>query len=194
MLMTLHTTPNQVKRLAANMHRAASRMRELLTGLTSLTYGHKSTPEICDIREIMVAASETAAAATDNRRVQILARCARANRVAAGARSYEADVLQPDYERSGSDAGRQRGAHWGREKPRLRAGCNIRAGWNSRHGARIPYEVREHLFEPFVTAGKPGGLGLGLALSRQLFSTTAVTCGLNPRLARVLLSGSAKRT
>src|SRR5690242_15497352 len=72
MLMTLDTTPNQVKRLAANMHRAAGRMRELLTDLTSVTYGNRSIPEICDIREIIIAASEAAAAAIDNQRVQIL--------------------------------------------------------------------------------------------------------------------------
>src|SRR4051795_8807168 len=72
MLMTLDTTPNQVKRLAANMHRAAGRLRELLTDLASVTYGNRSTPEICDIREIIAAASEAAAAAMDNQRVQIL--------------------------------------------------------------------------------------------------------------------------
>src|SRR6202035_3828154 len=33
MLMTLDTPPNQVKRLAANMHSAAGRMRELLIDL-----------------------------------------------------------------------------------------------------------------------------------------------------------------
>src|SRR6202023_2996082 len=58
MLMTLETTPNQVKRLAANMHLAAGRMRELLTDLASTTYGNRSTPEICNIREIIAAASE----------------------------------------------------------------------------------------------------------------------------------------
>src|SRR5882762_2594010 len=42
MLMTLDTTPNQVKRVAANMHRAASRMRELLTDLAGATYGNRS--------------------------------------------------------------------------------------------------------------------------------------------------------
>src|ERR1700693_1152742 len=72
MLMTLDTTPTQVKRLAANMHRAAGRMRELLIDLASAAYGNRSTPEICDIREIIAAASEAAAAAMDNQRVQIL--------------------------------------------------------------------------------------------------------------------------
>jgi hypothetical protein len=54
------------------MHRAAGRMRELLIDLASATHGNRSTPEICDIREIIAAASEAAAAAMDNQRVQIL--------------------------------------------------------------------------------------------------------------------------
>jgi nitrogen-specific signal transduction histidine kinase len=34
-------------------------------------------------------------------------------------------------------------------------------------GPGIPYKIRDRLFEPFVTAGKQDGFGLGLALSRQ---------------------------
>ena len=71
-LMTLDAAPNQVKRLAANMHHAAGRMRELLIDLACASCGNRSTPEICDIREIIAAASEAAAAAMDNQRVQIL--------------------------------------------------------------------------------------------------------------------------
>src|SRR5260370_26199517 len=40
MLMTLDTTPNQGKRLAANMHRAAARMQELLVDLATADYGN----------------------------------------------------------------------------------------------------------------------------------------------------------
>ncbi len=34
-------------------------------------------------------------------------------------------------------------------------------------GPGVPPEIRSKLFQPFVTAGKRGGLGLGLVLSRQ---------------------------
>ena len=37
----------------------------------------------------------------------------------------------------------------------------------SRHRAGIAAEIRERLFQPFATAGKASGLGLGLAFSRQ---------------------------
>jgi signal transduction histidine kinase len=34
-------------------------------------------------------------------------------------------------------------------------------------GPGIPHDIRDRVFEPFVTAGKVNGLGLGLALSRR---------------------------
>src|ERR1700719_2532947 len=72
MVMTLDATPNQVTPLAANIPRAAGRRRKLFLDLASATYGNRSTPEICDIREIIGAASEAPAAAMNNQGVQIL--------------------------------------------------------------------------------------------------------------------------
>jgi len=34
-------------------------------------------------------------------------------------------------------------------------------------GPGVPVEIRNVLFQPFATAGKKNGLGLGLALSRE---------------------------
>jgi signal transduction histidine kinase len=34
-------------------------------------------------------------------------------------------------------------------------------------GPGIPHQIRDKVFEPFATAGKENGLGLGLAISRQ---------------------------
>jgi signal transduction histidine kinase len=36
------------------------------------------------------------------------------------------------------------------------------------NGPGIPASVRKTLFDPFVTAGKPNGTGLGLTLARQI--------------------------
>jgi signal transduction histidine kinase len=35
------------------------------------------------------------------------------------------------------------------------------------NGPGLPATIRDRLFEPFVTAGKAGGVGLGLAISRE---------------------------
>ena len=161
MLMTLDTTPNQVKRLAANIHRAAGRMRELLIELASATYGNRSTPEICDIREIIAAASDAAAAAMDHQRVQILL-----------------DV--PGQIKLPLVRSRIKLMFFNLITNALEAmpgGGEVRIGATSNRdyvlvamedtGPGIPHEIRDKVFEPFVTAGKENGLGLGLAFSRQ---------------------------
>src|ERR1700730_1763723 len=161
MLMTLDTAPNQVKRLAANMHRAAGRMRELLIDLASATYGNRSTLEICDIREIISAASEAAAAAMDNQRVQILL-----------------DV--PMQIKLPLARSRMKLMFFNLITNALEAmpgGGEVRIGATRNRddvlvaiedtGPGIPHEIRDKVFEPFVTAGKENALGLGLAFSRQ---------------------------
>ena len=49
MLMQLDPASTQGKRLAANIYRAAVRMRELLADLAGASCGNKSTGEICEI-------------------------------------------------------------------------------------------------------------------------------------------------
>lgn len=161
MLMTLDATPSQVKRLATNMYRAADRMRELLTDLTSVTYGETSTPEICDIGEIIVAASKTASAAKENQRVQILL-----------------DV--PEGIELPLARSRMKLMFFNLITNALEAmprGGEVRIGATKSRdyvlvaiedtGPGIPHEIRNKIFEPFVTFGKENGLGLGLAFCRQ---------------------------
>jgi signal transduction histidine kinase len=161
MLMTLDITPNQMKRLAAKMHHAAGRMRDLLTDLASATYGNGSPPEICNIREIITAASEAAAAAADTQGVRIL-------------------LDMPAQIRLPLARSRMKLMFFNLITNALEAmpgGGEVRIGaaGNSDSvlvaiedtGPGIPHEIRERVFEPFVTAGKENGLGLGLAFSRQ---------------------------
>jgi signal transduction histidine kinase len=161
MLMALETAPNQVKRLAANMLRAAGRMRELLIDLASATCGNRSTPEICDIGEIIAAASEAAAAAMDNQSVQILVDVP--GQIKLPLARFRMKLMFFNLITNALEA--------------MPGGGEVRIGAtrNSDYvlvaiedtGPGIPCEIRDKVFKPFVTAGKENGLGLGLAFSRQ---------------------------
>ena len=160
-LMTLDAAPNQVKRLAANMHHAAGRMRELLIALASATYGNRSTPEICDIREIIAAASEAAAAAMDNQRVQILLDVPWQITLPLARSCMKLmffNVITNALEAMPGGGEVRIGATRNRDEVLVAIEDT---------GPGIPHEIRDKVFEPFVTAGKENGLGLGLAFSRQ---------------------------
>lgn len=161
MLIDLDPTPAQVKRLAANIHRAAGRMRELLADLNSVACGVRSAAELCDMCEVIAAASDAVSAATENHSVQILLEVpvrielplmrSRMERVFFNLIANALEAMPT--------GGQLRIV--GRKAP----GCVLIELEDT--GPGIPRGIRDRLFEPFVTAGKPGGLGLGLAVSRQ---------------------------
>src|SRR5260370_36988471 len=72
LLMDLDSASTQVKRLAANLCRAAARMRQMLEDLTSVGRDNELTPELCDIRQVIAAAAETASPPLGRPRIQIL--------------------------------------------------------------------------------------------------------------------------
>jgi signal transduction histidine kinase len=161
MLTELDAGPTQVKRLASNIYRAAGRMRELLADLNSVARGNRLRTEICDIGEVIAAASDAASAITKNHNVQILLE------VSDG---IELPLIRSRMERvffnliANSLEAMPNGG-------KLHIVCRKA---NSHvlieledTGPGIPRRIRNRLFEPFVTAGKEDGVGLGLALSRQ---------------------------
>jgi signal transduction histidine kinase len=161
MLMQLDPASTQAKRLAANIYRAASRMRELLTDLVVVNYGNRSTLEICKLRDVINAASEAASHTAEEQSVQILIDVP--------------DDLGIPLERSRIERvffnlitnALEAMPHSGtiRIGARKAGNCVLIAVEDT--GPGIPRGIRERLFEPFVTAGKDQGLGLGLTLSRQ---------------------------
>src|ERR1700731_342360 len=78
-----------------------------------------------------------------------------------GARPHGAGVLQPLRERYRGHA-----LGWNNFRSHYRGGDNIIVRVDDT-GPGINPSLRGRLFQPFVTAGKKNGLGLGLALSRQ---------------------------
>lgn len=51
-------------------------------------------------------------------------------------------------------------------------------------GPGVPEELRERIFEPFISHGKAGGTGLGLAIARGLVEAHGGTIGLDESVAR----------
>jgi signal transduction histidine kinase len=157
MLMDGNATPAQAKRLAANIHRAAARMRELVSDLVSVARGSRPTVEICDIREIIGAAL----AVVDRQDVQILVEAPE---------NIEAPLARLRMERvfvnliANSLEAMPAG---GRVHIAIRKAGNFMLVEYEDSGPGIPQQIRDRLFEPFVTAGKENGLGLGLAFCRQ---------------------------
>jgi signal transduction histidine kinase len=160
-LMNVDSTSSQVKRLAINIYRAAGRMRELLAEISWVTIGNRSIPETCDIRELIAAAAEAASSSSDNGNVRIVLDVPRKIDLPL-TRSRMQRVffnLITNALEAMSDGGEVRiGAR--------KAGTYLLVDIEDT-GPGIPCDIRDRIFEPFVTAGKSNGLGLGLALSRR---------------------------
>jgi signal transduction histidine kinase len=159
----VHTEPlpTVVKRLAMNIHRAASRVQELLTDLHSVIHGNRSTFEMCELSETLAPVLEAALEALGNKGVQLVLNIPRGimlplqrtriQRVFINLVSNAVEALSQGGE-----------IHISAKITDDRVQVDLEDT-----GSGIPLSIRDRLFEPFVTTGKDGGWGLGLALSRQ---------------------------
>ena len=150
-----------VKRLAGNIYRASRRIQELLQDLLNVSRGSRGGPEMCRLREVASAACDSLAVTAQSQGVEVSLSIAseielpvERNRVERAFVNLVANALEamPDggsIEISAELEGDSVTVHV------------------SDNGPGIAPEIRSQLFQPFVTAGKRNGLGLGLALSRQ---------------------------
>jgi signal transduction histidine kinase len=162
MLMDVDAGPAQVKRLATNIYRAAGRMRELLTDLNGTARGNGPAVEICNIGLVVAAASDAASATTKNHNVQISLEVPE---------RIELPLIRSRMERVFFNL-------IANALEAMPAGGKLRIACRKANkcvlveledtGPGIPSGIHDRLFEPFVTAGKRDGLGLGLAVSRQI--------------------------
>jgi signal transduction histidine kinase len=161
MLMDLDSLPTQVKRLAANMCHAAGRIRQLLADLPSITRDNVSSAEVCDIREVIAAASEAALAAKEYQSVQILLDVPDGIDLPLVRSHIERvffNLIANAFEAMPGGGTVRIGAR--------KTGTSVLVDLEDT-GPGIPACIYDRLFEPFVTSGKQDGLGLGLALARQ---------------------------
>ena len=161
MLMQLDPASTQVKRVAANIYRAAGRMSDLLADLAGVTSGNQAKFEICKICDVIAAAGEAALPTAETQSVSILPD------VPGG---LEIPLQRSRMERLFFNLitnALEAMPHGGKIRIGARRADNRVLIHVEDTGPGIPRGIRDRLFEPFVTAGKDHGLGMGLALSRQ---------------------------
>ena len=161
MLVDADLPPAHVKRLAGNIYRASRRIQELLQDLINVSRGKHGAPEVCRLREVASPACDTLAAAAALQGVSI-------------ALEIPPEIEVP-LERSRME--RAFVNLIGNSLEAMPEGGAVRISAHVEDGAAVVHvedngpgiapEIRASLFQPFVTAGKRNGMGLGLALTRQ---------------------------
>ncbi len=161
LLVDSSLTSDQVKRLASNIYRSSRRIQVLLQDLMQVSRERSDHREPCRLAEVVRAAVEDCRQASEAGRVLVsveipedlelaLAR-SRVERVFQNLISNAVEMM-PEGGQVRISAVRESGAV---------------VALIEDSGPGVPQIIRERLFQPFVTAGKRSGLGLGLALSRQ---------------------------
>ncbi len=153
--------PQQVKRLAANIYNSSRRVQELLSDLSDVTRGRTRAAEPCPLREVVEAACSVVAPEADRQNVKV--------------RIDLPDDLFLQLERSRMERVIENLLVNAVEAMPSGGHVEITAETTddqvvlsvSDSGPGITQSLFPHLFEPFATAGKKRGMGLGLALSRQ---------------------------
>jgi signal transduction histidine kinase len=151
----------QVHRIARNLYGASVRMRELLDEFFSRHGGASNGVEPCDVRELVASAVDKIALVAEFQSVRILQNVSENLVIGADRRRIQrvfvnlcvnALEVMPD------------GGTIRISAIPVRDSVLIKV---SDTGPGIAPEILDRLFQPFETAGKANGLGLGLAVSRQ---------------------------
>jgi signal transduction histidine kinase len=153
--------PPQLKRLAGNIYRASRRIQELLQDLVNVGRGKTEGAEVCRLYEVAAAACDSLAPAAEAQGVTVRIEVPESIELPIErARVERVFINLVDNALEAMPAG---GAiHIGATVDSDAATIQV-----TDTGPGISPDIREHLFQPFVSSGKKNGLGLGLALSRQ---------------------------
>lgn len=152
---------SHVKRLAGNIYRASRQILNLLDDLTAVTRGTAPEPEICRLKDVVEDAWATIEPQAEEAGVRLEVREHAA---------VEASITRTRVERvfvnlfSNSIQAMPGGGTVFVELDLDGAHAMVTVRDT---GPGVPAVIRENLFQPFTSADKSNGLGLGLALSRQ---------------------------
>jgi signal transduction histidine kinase len=161
MMVDTELAAPQMKRLAMNIYNSSRRIQEMLQDLLNVTRGRTGLMETCGVREMVLGATESLAGEADSRGVEIDVEIP--------------EELELPLERARMERVFQNLVHNALEVMPEGGAIHIAVREAADHvvvsvedtGPGISREIRQRLFQPFVSYGKKNGLGLGLALSRQ---------------------------
>jgi signal transduction histidine kinase len=161
MLVDDDLSPSQVRRLAGNIYRASRRVQELLQELVDAGRGKSGASEACRLRDIVTAACDVYASAAETQSVRV--------RIAVP-EAIELPLERAKMERVflnliDNALGAMPGGGSLEISAQTSNGSVVVSVQDT--GPGIAPEIRPRLFQPFATAGKKNGVGLGLALSHQ---------------------------
>ena len=161
MLVRSRLSQPQVERIARHMYSAAVRMRELLEEFLDLRRSAEKRMEPSDIRELVASAVEKIAVSAEFQSVGIVQAVPeglvitldrhRMQRVLVNLLVNALEVMP--------NGGTIHMSAVSEGHSVMVQVCDT--------GPGIASEIRDRLFQPFATAGKASGMGLGLAFSRQ---------------------------
>jgi signal transduction histidine kinase len=161
MLMDQDILPSQSKRLASSIYRASRRIQELLNDLANVSRGKGEQQEICKLADVVRSASEIIEPAAESQRVKLSLSIS--DEIELPLERVRMERVFLNLMNNALEAMRDGG------ELRVVASAHSGAVWVDIEdtGIGIRPELRSSLFQPFVSAGKKNGLGLGLAFSRQ---------------------------
>jgi signal transduction histidine kinase len=161
MLMDKALSPEQVRRLADNIYRSSRRVQQILQELADSRRGKGNGTEVCRLKDVIAAAYDVYSGVAEAQSVAV--------------KIDVPDEIQLPLERARMERvfvnliDNALGAMPGGGRLAIAAQISgdealVRV---QDSGPGILPQIRENLFQPFVTAGKKNGLGLGLAFSHQ---------------------------
>jgi signal transduction histidine kinase len=151
----------QIHRIARNMYGASLRMKELLDELLNRWASREREAEFCDFRDLIASAVDKIAVIAESQSVRIVQNLPERLVIAVERHRMESvvvNLLVNALEAMPTGGSIDISAVFDQHSVIVQVSDN---------GPGIPPGIRHRLFQPFATAGKANGFGLGLALSRQ---------------------------
>lgn len=161
MLVDGGLSPAQVQRLSGNIYRSSRRMQQMLQELMDTGRGRNAEPEMCRLHDVVRAACAEVASAAEAQAVVIDTQVAE---------EIELPLERARMERvflNLIDNALEVMPKGGRLTISAKTDGPAVVVRVQDTGPGVAQEIRTRLFQPFVTAGKKHGVGLGLAFSHQ---------------------------